>query len=141
MQTSNTLLKISWVGRCTNCESFEIKWVLNILCVPDLLKKQIWDTTFTHYFPQENYKTTAFFIAYFGLQPDQTWKWSYCSKYKYKILVTDQTFGSAELFGRTSTVRFGPNDKTFFCRTQNFFFIFLFCLMTHMYMALSLVFS
>ena len=24
-------------------------------------------------------------------------------------------------FGRTSTVRFGPNDRTFFCRTQNFF--------------------
>jgi hypothetical protein len=36
-------------------------------------------------------------------------------------LVIDRTFGSAELFGRTSTVRFGPNDRTFFCRTQNFF--------------------
>ena len=39
------------------------------------------------------------------------------------VLVTDQTFGSAELFGQTSTVRFGPNDRTFFCRTQNFFHI------------------
>ena len=46
-------------------------------------------------------------------------------------------------FGWTSTARFGPND-----RTQNFFsyyiqwhpFIYLFCLMTHMYAALSLVF-
>ena len=38
-------------------------------------------------------------------------------------LVTDQKFGSAELFGRTSTVRFGQNDRTFFCRTQNFFCI------------------
>ena len=37
-------------------------------------------------------------------------------------LVTDRTFGLAELFGRTSTVRFGPNDRTFFCRTQNLFF-------------------
>ena len=37
-------------------------------------------------------------------------------------VVIDRTFGSAELFGRTSTVRFGPNDRTFFCRTQNFFF-------------------
>jgi hypothetical protein len=37
-------------------------------------------------------------------------------------LVTDRTFCSAELFGQTSTVRFGPNDRTFFCRTQNFFF-------------------
>ena len=36
-------------------------------------------------------------------------------------VVIDRTFGSAELFGRTSTVRFGPNDRTFFCRTQNFF--------------------
>ena len=35
----------------------------------------------------------------------------------------ERTFGSAELFGRTSTVRFGPNDRTFFCRTQNFFFV------------------
>ena len=53
-------------------------------------------------------------------------------------VVTDQTFGSAELFVRTSTVRFGPNDRTFFYRTQNFFFvlhsmpIFLFYLMNHM---------
>ena len=46
-------------------------------------------------------------------------------------------------FGWTSTARFGPND-----RTQNFFsyyiqwhpFIFLFCFMTHMYAAISLVF-
>ena len=29
------------------------------------------------------------------------------------MLVTDQT----------STVWFGPNDRTFFCRTQNFFFV------------------
>jgi len=43
--------------------------------------------------------------------------------------VTERTFGSAELFGRTSTVRFGPNDRTFFCRTPNFSFKFLFCLM------------
>ena len=72
MQTSNALLKISWVGRCKNCESFEIKWVLNSVFQISLVNKQIWDTTFTHYFSQENYKITAFFIAYFGLQPDQT---------------------------------------------------------------------
>ena len=36
-------------------------------------------------------------------------------------VVIERTFGSAELFGQTSTVRFGPNDRTFFCRTQNFF--------------------
>ena len=83
MQTSNALLKIRRVGRCKNCESFEIKWVLNSLFQISLFEKQICDTTFTHYFSQENYKTTAFFIAYFGLQPDQTWKWSYCCKYKY----------------------------------------------------------
>ena len=58
-------------------------------------------------------------------------------------------FGSAELFGPTSIVGFGPNDRTFFCRNRTFFFvlhsmpmasfhIFVF-LMTHMYMALSLV--
>lgn len=35
-------------------------------------------------------------------------------------LVTDQMFGSAKLFGQNSTVRFGPNDRIFFCRT--FFF-------------------
>jgi hypothetical protein len=28
-------------------------------------------------------------------------------------------------FGRTSTVRFGPNDRTFFCRTQNFFLYYI----------------
>ena len=33
------------------------------------------------------------------------------------VVGIDRTFGSAELFGRTSTVRFGPNDRTFFCRT------------------------
>ena len=38
------------------------------------------------------------------------------------FIVTDWTLGSAQLFGRTSTMRFGPNDRTFFCRTQNFFF-------------------
>ena len=38
-------------------------------------------------------------------------------------LVIDRTFGSVELFGRTFTVRFGPNDRTFFCRTQNLFFM------------------
>ena len=80
----------------------------------------------------------------------------YKGRYIYKIfcalvsnvcisfVVIDRTFGSAELFGQTSTVRFGPNDRPFFCRTQNFFsqqpFIFLFCLTTHMYAALSLVF-
>ena len=40
-----------------------------------------------------------------------TWFWSWTAQC---ILVTDQTFGSAELFGRTSTVRFGSNDRTFF---------------------------
>ena len=38
----------------------------------------------------------------------------------FKVVI-DQTFGSAELFGRTFTMRFGPNDRTFFCRTQNIF--------------------
>ena len=66
------------------------------------------------------------------------------------LVVTDQTFRLAKLFGRTSTVRFGPNDRTFFCRTQNFFFsyniqcrwhsfILLFCLMSHMYMYVIIV--
>jgi hypothetical protein len=36
-------------------------------------------------------------------------------------VVTDRTFGSAELFDQTSTVRFDPNDRTFFRGTQNFF--------------------
>ena len=36
-------------------------------------------------------------------------------------VVTDQMFGLAMLFGRTSIIQFGPNDKTFFFRTQNFF--------------------
>ena len=38
-------------------------------------------------------------------------------------LVIDRTFGSAELFYQTSTVRFGTNDRTFFCRTKNSFFV------------------
>merc|ERR1712008_319658 len=38
---------------------------------------------------------------------EQFWKlWHLC------ILVTDRTFGSAELSSRTSTVRFSPNDRT-----------------------------
>lgn len=37
-------------------------------------------------------------------------------------LVTDQMLGLAELLGQTSNVWFGPNDGTFFCRTQNFFY-------------------
>ena len=36
-------------------------------------------------------------------------------------LVIDQTFGTTEHFGQTSIVQFGPNDRTFFCRPQNFF--------------------
>ena len=62
--------------------------------------------------------------------------------------MTNRKFGSAELFGRTSAVQFGPNDRTFFCRAQNFFsfhiqcqwhpFIFLFCLVNQTYEALSL---
>ena len=43
------------------------------------------------------------------------------------VLVTDWTFGLTELFGRTFTVRFGPNDRTFFCRTQNFFLYYIQC--------------
>ena len=38
-------------------------------------------------------------------------------------LVTNRTFSLAELVSRTSVVRFSPNDRTFFCRTQNFFFV------------------
>ena len=63
------------------------------------------------------------------------------ASYTVRALVIERTFGSAELFGRTSTVRFCPNDRTFFCRTQNFFlyyiqcqwhpFILLFCLTTN----------
>ena len=59
-------------------------------------------------------------------------------QYFYVVLVTDWTFGSAELLGQTSSVQFGLNGRTFFCRTQNIFlyyiqcqwhtFIFLFCL-------------
>ena len=45
-------------------------------------------------------------------------------------VVIDRTFGLAKLFGRTSTVRFSPNDRTFFCRTQN-----LFCVLHSMPMA------
>merc|ERR1719362_1269694 len=46
-------------------------------------------------------------------------------------------------FGRTSSVRFSPNDRTFLQNTELFSrqpFIFLFCLMTHMYAGLSLAF-
>ena len=35
----------------------------------------------------------------------------------------DQMDHATLVTGRTSTVRFGPNDRTFFGRTQNFFFI------------------
>ena len=49
---------------------------------------------------------------------EKVFNWSEVHLYR---LVIDRTFGSAELFGRTSTVQFGPNDRTFFCRTQNFF--------------------
>ena len=41
-------------------------------------------------------------------------------KFRCEVVI-ERTFSSAELFGRTSTVRYGPNDRTFFCRTQNFF--------------------
>ena len=37
----------------------------------------------------------------------------------FALVVTDRTFSSAKQFGRTSTVWFGPNDRTFFSRTQN----------------------
>ena len=40
-------------------------------------------------------------------------------------LVTNRTFSSAELFSQTSAVWFGPNDRTFFCRTQNFFLCYI----------------
>ena len=48
-----------------------------------------------------------------------------CQKLQRALyLVTDRTFGSAELFGRTSTA-FSPNDRTFFCRTHNFFLYYI----------------
>ena len=40
-------------------------------------------------------------------------------------LVTDRTFGLAELFGRTSTVWFGPNERTFSAEHKNFFLLFI----------------
>ena len=49
-------------------------------------------------------------------------------------VVTDRTFGSAELFGQTSTVWFGPNDRTFFCRTQNFFLYYMYCIFQNGYL-------
>ena len=70
-----------------------------------------------------------------------TYLWIYLMLIWNSTVVTNRTFGLAKLFCRTSSVRFGPNDRTFFCRTQNFFsyqilcqwhpFIFLFCFMTH----------
>ena len=55
------------------------------------------------------------------------------------LVVTNQTFGLVKLFGQTSAVLFGPNDRTFFLQnTEHFFlyymqcwwhsFIYLFCL-------------
>ena len=35
-------------------------------------------------------------------------------QFNKSVLVTDQTFSSAEMFGRTSTVWFSPNYRTFF---------------------------
>ena len=65
-------------------------------------------------------------------------------------VVIDRTFGSAKLFGRTSSVRFGPNDRIFSAEHRTFFpyyiqcqqhpFIFLLFLMTRMQKTLSLVF-
>ena len=40
-------------------------------------------------------------------------------------VVIDRTFGSAELFGRTSTVRFGPNDCFLFSAEHRTFFFVL----------------
>ena len=42
------------------------------------------------------------------------------------VVMTDRTFGLAKLFSQTSTVQSGPNDRTYFCRTQNFFSYFRF---------------
>ncbi len=53
------------------------------------------------------------------------------------LLVTERTFGLAKLFGWTSTVWFGPNDRTFFCGTPNFSFKFLFCLMNIIWLHLQ----
>ena len=33
------------------------------------------------------------------------------------LIVTDRMFGLDELFGQTSTVQFGPNDRTFFLKS------------------------
>ena len=58
-----------------------------------------------------------------------SWVDSRCTKGFHKssliILVTDWTFGLAELFGQTSTVWFSPNDSTFSCKTQKFLLYYL----------------
>ena len=61
------------------------------------------------------------FIYIVSLNPWNS-TWDNLKSTSYCVIVIDRTFGSAELFGRTSAVRFGPNDRTFFCRTQNLFF-------------------
>ena len=68
--------------------------------------------------------TAQYIYTSFGCNPSQLHNEITIFIFKLKIkhtVVIDRPFGSAELFGQTSTVRFGPNDRTFFCRTQNFF--------------------
>ena len=52
--------------------------------------------------------------------------WLNCIRFTYDLCVSGIIKSSdwpTVRFRRTSTVRFGPNDRTFFCRTQNFFHI------------------
>ena len=85
---------------------------------------------FNHH--QENHTSMYEFIACFH----QYWIYEFCSRnffccfLKADNVVTDRTFGLAEQFGQISTVWFGPNERTFFCRTQNFFLSYILKMVT-----------
>ena len=48
--------------------------------------------------------------------------------------MTNWTFSLAELFVWTTTVWFSPNNKTFFCITQNFFLYYIYCIFENGYL-------
>ena len=112
------------VGIYKHLPHLECQWVLNVCTLNSLINKQ--DITLPYSLEGRDGRF---------LVDKTTWvvaKWPFCILQKPVKpqslcslatcgVVTYRTFGLVELFAWISTVWFSPNDKTFFCRTQNFF--------------------
>ena len=94
----------------------------------DLLSyKSRWVPLRSHFFYVLRHLSNYQIARYFGFT---FWNWPLPSIINTGCLILKwaKVNSSEVVTNRTSTVRFGPNDRNFFCRTQNFFFFTIHCM-------------